>query len=136
MSQLRREALRAFKKLHRTRQFVFQGDELTLNAGRKEINEQFRKNQNERNEDEIRKMIKLANDVDKELRTSVIQAVQEKEGVYTLRITEETTRLDNVVFNPDAIIERPTSRNRKGNPTSGCCGGQNASTTESINNKC
>lgn len=28
-------------------------------------------------------MIQLANDVDNELRTSVIQAVQEKEGVYS-----------------------------------------------------
>nr|XP_014100319.1 complex III assembly factor LYRM7 [Bactrocera oleae]XP_036218547.1 complex III assembly factor LYRM7 [Bactrocera oleae] len=127
MSQLRREALRAFKKLHRTRQFVFQGDELTLKAGRKEINDQFRKNQNEKNEEEIKKMIQLAHDVDNELRTSVIQAVQEKEGVYKLRITEETTRLDNVVFNPDAIIEKPTSRNRKGNSMGGCCGGQNPS---------
>lgn len=44
-----------------------------------------------------------------------------------LRITEETTRLDNVVFNPDAIIEKPTSRNRKGNSMGGCCGGQNPS---------
>ncbi|XP_018805058.1 PREDICTED: complex III assembly factor LYRM7 [Bactrocera latifrons] len=124
MSQLRREALRAFKKLHRTRQFVFQGDELTLKAGRKEINEQFRKNRSEKNEDEIKKMIQLAHDVDNELRTSVIQAIQEKEGVYKLRITEETTRLDNVVFNPDAVIEKPASRNLKGNSMGDCCGGQ------------
>uniref|UniRef100_W8C6A6 Complex III assembly factor LYRM7 n=1 Tax=Ceratitis capitata TaxID=7213 RepID=W8C6A6_CERCA len=132
MAQLRREALRVFKKLHRTRQFVFQGDERTLEAGRREINEHFRKNRNEKNEDEIKKMIALAKDVDKELRTSVIQAVQEKEGVYQLRITEETTRLDNVVFNPDAIIEGLKPSGRKERTSGGCCGGQ-MSSKETIN---
>lgn len=38
-----------------------------------------------------------------------------------LRITPETTRLDNVVFNPDAIIEKP--RRRRGEKDTGCCGG-------------
>ncbi|XP_036331176.1 complex III assembly factor LYRM7 [Rhagoletis pomonella] len=135
MAQLRREALRAFKNLHRTRQFVFQGDKQTLEAGRKEINEHFRKNRNESNEEEIKKMIKLANDVNKELRTNVVQAVQEKEGVYQLRITEETTRLDNVPFNPDATIEQLTPRNRKRRPAGGCCGGENSSSVKATNPK-
>ncbi|XP_054739725.1 complex III assembly factor LYRM7 [Anastrepha obliqua] len=133
MSQLRREALRAFKNLHRTRQFVFQGDTQTLEAGRKEINEHFRKNCNETNENEIKKMIQLANDVSKELRSNVIQAVQEKGDVFHLRITEETTRLDNVVFNPDAIIEQITPR--KGRTVSGACGGQNIADDKIIDSK-
>ncbi|KAH8243469.1 hypothetical protein KR032_007618 [Drosophila birchii] len=116
------QVLSAFKKLHRTRQYVFDGDVQALTAGRTKINESFLQNRNETNEDEIQKMIKLAQDVDYELRTNVIQAKEKEEGVYELRITPETTRLDNVVFNPDAIIEKP--RRRRGEKsTEGCCGG-------------
>jgi len=44
-------------------------------------------------------------------------------AIFTeLRITPETTRLDNVVFNPDAIIEKPR-RQRGDKNTEGCCGG-------------
>ncbi|XP_043656718.1 complex III assembly factor LYRM7 [Drosophila teissieri] len=122
MSNLRRQVLSAFKKLHRTRQYVFQGDANALVAGRLKINESFLQNRNESSEDEIQKMIKLAQDVDLELRTNVIQAQKKEEGVYELRITPETTRLDNVVFNPDAIIEKPR-RQRGVKNTEGCCGG-------------
>ncbi|KAH8268721.1 hypothetical protein KR026_012504, partial [Drosophila bipectinata] len=116
------QVLSAFKKLHRTRQYVFQGDVKALTAGRHKINESFLQNRGETNEDEIQKMIKLAQDVDHELRTNVIQAEKKADNVYELRITPETTRLDNVVFNPDAIIEKP--RRRTGAKTSeGCCGG-------------
>ncbi|KAH8375130.1 hypothetical protein KR200_006381, partial [Drosophila serrata] len=114
--------LSAFKRLHRTRQYVFEGDVQALTAGRAKINESFLQNRNETNEDEIQKMIKLAQDVDHELRTNVIQAKKKEEGVYELRITPETTRLDNVVFNPDAVIEKPR-RGRGEKNTEGCCGG-------------
>lgn len=43
------------------------------------------------------------------------------DDLLELRITPETTRLDNVVFNPDAIIEKP--RRRRGEKDTGCCGG-------------
>ncbi|EDV93091.1 GH19114 [Drosophila grimshawi] len=66
-------------------------------------------------------MIKLAEEVDYELRTNVIQAKQTKDNVYELRITPETTRMDNVVFNPDAVIQAP--RKRQGDKSTGCCGG-------------
>ncbi|XP_030369918.1 complex III assembly factor LYRM7 [Scaptodrosophila lebanonensis] len=122
MSQMRREVLSAFKKLHRTRQYVFQGDELALSAGRQKINESFSQNKNETNEKEIQKMIKLAQDVDYELRTNVIQARKREDDVYELRITPEVTRLDNIVFDPDAIIE-PPRRRRGAKVQEGCCGG-------------
>ncbi|ALC47211.1 CG34150 [Drosophila busckii] len=122
MSQhLRRQALSAFKKLHRTRQYVFQGDETALIAGRQKINESFQQNRNETNQEEIQKMIQLANDCEHELRTNVIQAKKREDDVYELRITPDITRLDNVVFNPDAIIEKP--RRRRGDKNTGCCGG-------------
>ncbi|XP_016999056.2 complex III assembly factor LYRM7 [Drosophila takahashii] len=130
MSNLRRQVLTAFKKLHRTRQYVFQGDQNALTAGRLKINESFLQNRSETNEDEIQKMIKLAQDVDLELRTNVIQAEKKEDGVYELRITPETTRLDNVVFNPDAVIEKPRRRRGEKN-TEGCCGGAAMAALES-----
>ncbi|EDW14022.1 complex III assembly factor LYRM7 [Drosophila mojavensis] len=122
MSQpLKRQVLSAFKKLHRTRQYVFHGDDRALVAGRNKINESFQQNRNETNEEEIKKMIKLAEEVDYELRTNVIQAKQKEDNVFELRITPETTRLDNVPFNPDVVIEAP--RKRRGDKSTGCCGG-------------
>ncbi|XP_023174269.1 complex III assembly factor LYRM7 [Drosophila hydei] len=118
---LKRQVLSAFKKLHRTRQYVFHGDDRALLAGRDKINESFQKNRNETNEAEIKKMIKLAVEVDYELRTNVIQAKRREDNVYELRITPETTRLDNVVFNPDAVIDAP--RKGRGDKSTGCCGG-------------
>lgn len=113
--------LSAFKKLHRTRQYVFEGDANALIQGRQKINESFQQNRNESNPEEIQKMIKLALDVDHELRTNIIQAHRKKDDIYELRITPGITRLDNVVFNPDAVIEPP--RRRKGEKSTGCCGG-------------
>lgn len=49
--------LNAFKKLHRTRQYVFQGDDRALVAGRNKINESFQQNRNETNEEEIKKVV-------------------------------------------------------------------------------
>ncbi|XP_065366936.1 complex III assembly factor LYRM7 [Calliphora vicina] len=123
MSQIRREVINAFKKLHRTRQNIFAGDDRALEAGRKEINERFKKNMTETNVDNVKKMLQLALDVDKELRTNVIQAKKKDEGVYELRITPETTRLENFPFNPD--IEIPKRRKGKSSAAneSGCCGG-------------
>lgn len=49
--------LNAFKKLHRTRQYVFQGDKRALVEGRNQINGNFRKNINETDEGEIKKVL-------------------------------------------------------------------------------
>lgn len=39
--------------------------------------------------------------------------------IQELRITEETTRLDNYVFNPDAVLKRPK---RSTQSTNSCAG--------------
>ncbi|BFF91924.1 complex III assembly factor LYRM7 [Drosophila madeirensis] len=122
MSNLRRQALSAFKELHRTRQYVFDGDVRALEEARKKINDEFRQNRAVTDQDVIQSKIKLAEDCAHELRTNVIQAQQRDDGVYELRITPETTRMDNIVFNPDAVIESPRKR-RGAKATEGCCGG-------------
>ncbi|KAH8307575.1 hypothetical protein KR044_003460, partial [Drosophila immigrans] len=125
------QVLSVFKKLHRTRQYVFQGDKRALLEGRHKINESFRQNK-ESNSEEIQKMIKLAIDVDHELRTNIIQALRREDDVYELRITPETTRLDNVVYNPEAAVELP--RRRKAEKNSNCCGGAAMASLESESN--
>lgn len=50
------QVIRAFKKLHRTRQLIFGGDELALKAGRDEINNRFKQNMKETNVDNIKKV--------------------------------------------------------------------------------
>ncbi|KAL9896508.1 complex III assembly factor LYRM7 isoform 2-T2 [Glossina fuscipes fuscipes] len=117
MSKIRREA---FKKLHRTRQNVFAGDDRALAAGRKEINDRFKANMKETDEDAMKKMLKLAVDANRELRTSVIQAHEKASGIYELRIRDETTRLDNVLFNPDAVIEPPRRRGKRADAGEDC----------------
>ncbi|GAB0091675.1 complex III assembly factor LYRM7 [Sergentomyia squamirostris] len=74
MSSLRLNVLTAFKKLHRASHFVFRNDEHAMNAARIKINAEFRKNSNCSDKEEIEKMIKLAEEVEVELRTAVIQA--------------------------------------------------------------
>ncbi|XP_037947340.1 complex III assembly factor LYRM7-like [Teleopsis dalmanni] len=124
-----KRVLQIFKKLHRTRQVVFRNDERTLDAARKQINEAFFKSKNETDDAEINKMIKLAEAVEKELRTNVIQAVQKEDNVFTVEITKDTTKLDNFPFNPDAVLERPKRSRGSG------CGSTEEVTTTAQNNK-
>ncbi|KAG6459608.1 hypothetical protein O3G_MSEX011482 [Manduca sexta] len=87
---------------------VFVGDERALTAARIKINEAYRKNKNVENEDAIKEMIKFGEDVERELRTQVIQARQVKPGVYEAKITEDTLKLENVPFNDNAVLEDGT----------------------------
>ncbi|XP_074137501.1 complex III assembly factor LYRM7 [Sminthopsis crassicaudata] len=69
------KVLRLFKTLHRTRQQVFQNDNKALDAARKKINEEFKKNKNETSPEKIEKLIKIGSDVELILRKSVIQGI-------------------------------------------------------------
>ncbi|XP_062465798.1 complex III assembly factor LYRM7 isoform X2 [Pezoporus occidentalis] len=71
----RRQVLKLFKSLHRTRQEVFKNDTRALEAARQKINEEFKNHQDETSEEKINELLKIASDVEVILRTSVIQAV-------------------------------------------------------------
>ncbi|CAH2244168.1 jg23474 [Pararge aegeria aegeria] len=105
MSPLRRAVLQNFKKLHRTRMCVFDGDERALNAARIKINSEFNKNKNVKDVNAIKAMIQFAEEVERELRTQVIQAREVKPGVFEAKITDETVKLDNIPYNDSAIPE-------------------------------
>ncbi|CAH0729322.1 unnamed protein product, partial [Brenthis ino] len=112
MSLYRKLVLQSFKKIHRTRMRVFQGDEKALTAARIKINEEYSKNKYVKDEEAIKAMIQFGEDVEKELRMQVIQAKEIKPGVFEAKITEDTLKLDNISYNDSALpndgtTERP-----------------------------
>ncbi|XP_061503092.1 uncharacterized protein LOC1270200 isoform X1 [Anopheles gambiae] len=140
MSSLRREALRWYKILQRTKNEVFSGDFRTISAARQRIREEFVKNKDIKDEKQIKEKIQIAKDVDVELRRSVVQAVRKqptlfgkscvtvggrwpniRPAVLTMsfiafasfteaRITPDTRKMDNVMFDPDAELPPPRSK--------------------------
>ncbi|XP_047472582.1 complex III assembly factor LYRM7-like [Penaeus chinensis] len=105
-SELRRQVLGCFKQLHRTRLKVFEGDARALIAARQRINEEFAKNRNISDAEDVKKLVDFGHQVEEVLCKSVVQAVQKEDGVYTAKIREETTRLDNKPYNemPESLI--------------------------------
>ncbi|XP_070172758.1 complex III assembly factor LYRM7 [Polyergus mexicanus] len=94
---LRREVLRMFKKLHRTRLKTFEGDEHALQVVRKKINDEYRKYKNVTNEAAIEELNKFAQEVEYEVRTTVIQVVETTPGKIALRLTPDVL-VDNVSY--------------------------------------
>ncbi|XP_071564872.1 F-box only protein 27 isoform X2 [Temnothorax nylanderi] len=75
-----RLVLRVFKKLHRTRLKTFEGDEYALQVVRDKINNEYRKYKNVTNQAAIEELNKFAQEVEYEVRTTVIQAVETAPG--------------------------------------------------------
>ncbi|KAG7211788.1 hypothetical protein KM043_011022 [Ampulex compressa] len=94
---LRREVLQTFKKLHRTRLRTFNGDEHALKVTRDKINEEYRKYKNVTNPAAIMELNKFAEEVETEVRTTIVQAVEKEPGTFELRIRPDTL-LDNVPY--------------------------------------
>ncbi|KAI5704280.1 complex III assembly factor LYRM7 isoform X2 [Diaphorina citri] len=92
------EVLKVFKQLHQTCKKVFNGDHQTLNAARIKINEEFKKNKHISSPRSIEELVNLANSVEHELKTTVVQAVETKPGVFRLQITPDTETFENVPF--------------------------------------
>ncbi|XP_076238290.1 complex III assembly factor LYRM7 isoform X2 [Calliopsis andreniformis] len=92
---LRREVLHTFKKLHRTRMNIFKNDEHAMTVTRHKINEEYRKYLHITNPAAIQELNKFAQEVEHELRTTVIQAVETEPGKFELRITPDIL-VDNV----------------------------------------
>ncbi|XP_014272275.1 complex III assembly factor LYRM7 [Halyomorpha halys] len=115
---LRSEVLKAFKNLHRARLTVFRGDERILNDSREKINKEFKKNKAITDASSLHDMISYANAVAHELITTVVQAEEKTSGVFELHIRPETTKLDNMPFDPN--VEIPKRRRGKGQQPP-CC---------------
>ncbi|XP_037043059.1 complex III assembly factor LYRM7 [Bradysia coprophila] len=110
---VKQRVLSTFKSLHRVASKTFDGDERSLSTVRNKINEEFKKNKHVQNEGSINELVKLAQDVEYELKTNVIQAKEKEPGVYEAKITGDTTKLDNVIFNEEAVIAKPRSGGKR-----------------------
>ncbi|XP_011699444.1 PREDICTED: complex III assembly factor LYRM7 isoform X4 [Wasmannia auropunctata] len=87
---LRREVLQVFKKLHRTRLKTFE-------VVRDKINKEYRKYKNVTNQAAIEELNKFAQEVEHEVRTTVIQAIETAPGRVALRLTPDVL-VDNVPY--------------------------------------
>ncbi|KAG7228538.1 hypothetical protein INR49_007712 [Caranx melampygus] len=76
---------------------VFKEDNRALEAARLKINEEFKKNKNESSDENIKKMIKMASDVEIVLRESVVQMEHVGENTLLLR-PRESLLLENVPY--------------------------------------
>ncbi|XP_072453586.1 complex III assembly factor LYRM7-like [Notamacropus eugenii] len=99
------KALRLFKILHRTRQQVFKNDTKALEAARKKINEEFKKNKSETSPEEIEKLIKIGSDVELILRKSVIQGIHTDHNTLKL-IPRKDLLTENTPYR-DAPAQKP-----------------------------
>ncbi|XP_014485608.1 PREDICTED: complex III assembly factor LYRM7 [Dinoponera quadriceps] len=94
---LRREVLRVFKQLHRTRLKTFKDDEYALQVVRNKINEEYRKYKNVINTAAIEELNRFAQEVERGVRTTIIQAVETTPGRVELRLTPDVL-VDNVPY--------------------------------------
>ncbi|CAH4035771.1 complex III assembly factor LYRM7 [Pieris brassicae] len=115
MEKLRHTVLKNFKSLHRTRLKIFDGDHKALTAARLKINDEYKKNKAVKDEEAIKAMVKFSEEIEQELKTQVIQAREVKPGVFEARITEDTVKLDNVMFDENAELPKRRRKNQQ------CC---------------
>lgn len=72
--------LNLFKKLHRAREYAFRGDVNTLAAARQRINDDFKAKKHVTDETSIAELIKCGEEIEKALRTEVIQTRETDNG--------------------------------------------------------
>ncbi|XP_030751054.1 complex III assembly factor LYRM7 [Sitophilus oryzae] len=121
-NNLRKEVLRCFKTIHKTRQNVFKGDDRALSEGRKKINEEFDKYKHIQDEEAIKELLNQCKAVELELRTCVIQAKEVAPNLYQAEITQDTLKLDNIPFNATACCSSSDSAKRDKRKNKGGCG--------------
>jgi hypothetical protein len=81
------KVLGLYKRLYITRNQIFQGDNQTLSKSLTRLRDEFRANLNETDSNKIEKLIKEGKEVDRLLRTSVLQTVKtDKPNVYRLKV--------------------------------------------------
>ncbi|XP_045476623.1 complex III assembly factor LYRM7 [Harmonia axyridis] len=105
---MRKQVLQSFKSLHKAGKIVFDGDLAALEKIRLKINDEYKKHKNISDGNKIQEMIKFATEVEKELKSSVIQAVEVAPRKYEAKIRTETVKLDNVPFKEICEIKKKT----------------------------
>ena len=92
----KREVLACFKRLHKARKLVFNGDHRALFAGREKINEEFRRYKHVTDTADINDLIKMGSDAEDYLRTMVVQAKWDSDReIYEVKLTKDTHLPEN-----------------------------------------
>lgn len=85
----RLKVLGLYKRLYRTRNQIFQDDSITLNKSLERLRNDFRLNKDITDQKSIDKLIKTGKEVDRILRTQVLQTTKtEKDNVYKLKVKD------------------------------------------------
>ncbi|CAH0381875.1 unnamed protein product [Bemisia tabaci] len=112
MSALKQEVLRAFKSLHRACMSKFEGDTRMLTAAREKINEEFKKHKHITSQTATQELIKVSREAENEIRTSLVQVKEIRPGHHEVKITPETTKLENFPYRdvPEEELRRRKPR--------------------------
>lgn len=87
------QVLKSFKNLLKTRKLVFGEDKRMLYLSRNQIFEEYRKNKNVKNSDEIKDMISAAEEASKFLLFGIAQGKKQDGGDnYSVHLTKEQTK--------------------------------------------
>lgn len=74
-----------------------------MTEAKKKLNDEFKNRKDIEDKNEILEMIKFGDEANDFLKTMVIQAVKDGESSFKLNITKDTTMLDNVSYDPEAV---------------------------------
>ena len=115
-----REALKLYKRLHRTIQRVFKGDHGAMFAARDKVCEEFHKYRNVTNDNAIQGLLNQGWEAQKTLSELVVQ-IERKEGhKYQMNIRDETHKFENNPFRDDVTDDEYKAANRKARRKGAC----------------
>ncbi|VVC32033.1 Complex 1 LYR protein [Cinara cedri] len=125
-NEIRKQVLTAFKSVHKARLLCFKNDDHMLNAAKHQINEEFKKNKTVSDPAALNNLLKLAQDVENELLTQVVQAERIGEKKFKLNLDPERHTYDNI---PYAELDEESykkwkeekKKNNKKNQQKCCC---------------
>ncbi|XP_022161451.1 complex III assembly factor LYRM7 [Myzus persicae] len=97
-NEARKKVLSTFKLVHKARLLCFKNDNQMLNAAKHQINEEFKKNKTVSDPAVVQNLITLAQDVEHELLTQVVQAERVNEKKFKLNLDPERHTLENIPY--------------------------------------
>ncbi len=71
-----------YRRLLRSAQIAFHGDEMALSMARLKLRESFYENRDVQNEEKLKQLLKDVDDIDEMLRFHIVQGVKGKEGPF------------------------------------------------------
>ena len=121
--------MNGFRRLLRTSQAAFKGDNTTLRAAREQLRVEFLKNKNVIDTDELSKLHKGIEEVDEMLRFNIVQGTMNQRGNFDVNLSEENKvavesgqndptgtdfqPIDQSILGKDVKIETVKKRNKK-----------------------